>query len=1084
LLRNPFYFDFPRQLLHIPLPASPTPDTHLLLLDSRDPDTALPLQRTGDRLAFFDSLPGRSEHALALYQAQEASMPAAAPAPAGMIAHGPATDVVIDTGVARFRLPGAQASDDAPPLLAVQGADGVWRGQGRLILPESQSVRARTTEILEDGPLLARLRVAYQLSGGAEISFTFTAHRAEAYLLVHESSTELDGARFEFSLREFGGGKGRGYLHWKRHERTADWSTLAANDRELARLQESVPWWIPPAGFGYAMTPDGLDEQDFIGVFTIRRGEWIDRQFEQISQGPSDEPSWRRELDWPYPEMVGSTLSMITAHSNSSGDAFFRFPLFDGQRHWGILVSTLECNDGPMKELSAVQHKNSSPTLQQWMTWHLDEPDTVQRPHVVARRQDLPRLRRKRHAPLFARRWQRIGSGQLRHGAVDGLRFAVEGDPLVAWRKKVELVGVAHVRARMTLLGRDYSDMYSPVGARPITQWAEEYDLIAASGVFTEAEERLVRAFLILMGHLYMSPDLMNWKYGSRNANFEADRVDVVGTIGVVFQGHPDSATFTRHAIELMERSLNTYCTPGSGKWYENPACYYLQASKCRMNLLFHLANAGLFDPTSLPRLKDYLRWGILLLTPPCPHDYDVMRDGCDKAAYRAAEKVRRIAPVGDHAHLGPWVPEHYALAARLYRASDPQFADELLWAYQSSGADGGYFGNLPLLFARLEEADLAPAPAQQLASRRLQGFGAVFRGQFGREDEFFLLFKQGPGGYRYHRTEGSIILFADGKPLIYDGGEAGEAWRHTTLSFYDVHMPLSAGHVERFYSSEALDFCQGVHPLALKPGQPVFLSDICSHDLVPEAIRRYQEPNPADSRSLWWVKDQYIVLHDELNIDPAVPSYWHMQVVADSHTGDWQEGYRFRGRFGTDLQVLLPGQSFVNESITQQPMLEYKRTAEQTFSMRHLALRAEAPTHYLAVLRPLGGDKRPVEASGIAHEGRTVGVRVRAEGIDDVLLLARGGVSLTEQGVRFEGRYGAVLQHGAATTMILLDGSRLAVGGIEIQASGVRVQLRLEGAKGILVVEGSGSCEVSGLGAPIKLAVRGERREMQVSGH
>jgi len=87
--------------------------------------------------------------------------------------------------------------------------------------------------------------------------------------------------------------------------------------------------------------------------------------------------------------------------------------------------------------------------------------------------------------------WERIRDRNI-PGAAAGLRFAVEGDPLVAWRKKLELVSVAKIRSRMTLLGRDFSDCYSPVGARPITPWVEEYDLIAASGVFTADEERLV----------------------------------------------------------------------------------------------------------------------------------------------------------------------------------------------------------------------------------------------------------------------------------------------------------------------------------------------------------------------------------------------------------------------------------------------------------------------------------------------------------------------------------------------------------------------------------------------------------------
>ena len=71
--------------------------------------------------------------------------------------------------------------------------------------------------------------------------------------------------------------------------------------------------------------------------------------------------------------------------------------------------------------------------------------------------------------------------------------------------------------------------MYSPVGARNLTPWCEEYDALAASGIFTADEERELRQFFMLMGHLHRTRDFMNWNYGSRNANFEADRVDVVG---------------------------------------------------------------------------------------------------------------------------------------------------------------------------------------------------------------------------------------------------------------------------------------------------------------------------------------------------------------------------------------------------------------------------------------------------------------------------------------------------------------------------------------------------------------------------
>jgi hypothetical protein len=1055
VLKNPFHYDFPRQIISLPVPASERPGEGFQLFCSTDPRTRVPFQISGGDILFFADLPARTDRVFALYAGRSDALPA-------MVLQD---DGVLDTGRAAFRLPVGTGAEALPPLMAVRGEDGVWRGTGRLRLPPGITVRERRTEVLESGALRLVVRVAYTLSNGAAYAIQFTAHQGEAYLLARETSDEVAGAAFEFSLSEFAGG--RGFLHWTPEHGNVHWQTLLAVDCETARLQESVPWWIPPCGFGYAMTADGLAQRDYIGVFTLRRGDWVDRAFARISQGPGDAPPERREMDWPFPEMVGSTLSMITAHTDKTGDAFFRFGLFDGERQWGILVSTLERNDGPWKEISAVQHKNSSPRLQDFKDWRLDEVDALPRPHVVARRHELRALRRKTESPVFAPIWKRITSGPM-HGPAAGLRAAVEGDPLVAWRKKRELVSVAQVRSRMTLMGRDFGDMYSPVGARPITPWAEEYDLIAASGAFTADEERLVRQFLMLMGHLYMEPDLMNWRYGSRNANFEADRSDVVGTIGVAFTGNPDAEMFVRHAVELMERSINVYGTPGSGRWYENPACYYLHASKCRSNLIVHLANHGIAHPTQWPRWKDVLGWGVLLLTPPCPHDYTVMRDGTDD--YDGVGKVRRVSPIGDHAHLGPWMPEHYALMSRLYRGHDDAFADLLLWAYQAGGSNGGYFGNLPLLFATLEESDLRPAPAPVLPSRRLEGFGAAFRGHFEKQDEFFLLLMQGPGGYRYHRTEGSLLLFADGKPLIYDCGEAGETWRHTTLSFGEAHLPLAGGHVERFHSFDALDFCQGVHPDIVRPGEPIFLCDRCDHDLVDLAERRFVEPNPADSRSVLWVKDDYVILHDELKPGVGAGSHWHLQAVAQGETGNAHDGWTFRGRFGTDLQVLMPDQKFVEEQIETVAEYDYKVPAAECFAMRHLKVTGRDPQFYLAVLRPLPRGRTPVQAT-VLDNG--VGVSVKdGKGLDDALFFSRKGCLFREGDLRFDGQYGAVLKRSDRLDLVLLAGRELQAAGYRVSSTGPAVHLRIAQGHAEVIAEGAGRVVVEGSGRTVTLDV------------
>ncbi len=1083
-MSNPFYFEFPRQLVQFDLPAGIGDSPARLLLIS-DSGTSIPFQILYGRIAFFTDLPPITDRVFAIYVAdQDIAVPALPSLAPTVDADG--TTAVIDTGRAQFRIAwnhaslessgGVVGAVDLPPLVSVRGEDRTWRGRGRWRLPAGVTVVSRKVSITAAGPLVTTVELTYGFSTGDSYQVRLTAHAGEAYLLVHEISPGLKGAAFEFSLREFAGG--RGFLQWcARSPQSMHWHTIEPEDRDMALLQESVPWWIHPAGFAYAMAAEGIDQKDYIGVFTIQRGEWIDREFERLAQGPID---GNYELDWPFPEMVGSTISMITARSTSDGDAFFRFGCFDGERRWGILVSTIERNDGPWLELSAVQHKNSWPRLQDFKDWRLDTSDAMTRPHLTARRDDLRGLRKKRTSPIFEKYWKGIDSGRV-SGAANGLRFAVGGDPLVAWRKKRELVSVAHMRARMTLLGREYSDMYSPVGARPITPWAEDYDLIVASGVFTPEEERLVRSFLMLMGHAYVSTDHMNWKFNARNANFEADRVDVVASVGLCFAGNPDADRFIQHAAESMQRALTVYCNPDSGKWYENPACYYLQASKCRANMVFHLFRHGIFDPTTIPRLKEFLGWGVLLLTPNCPSSYDIMRDGATYEEYQQATRVRRISPIGDHAKLGPWVPEHYALMAKVFRTKDPAFADALLWAYQAGGSDGAYFGNIPLLFAALTEEDMRPAPAPTLPSRRLEGFGASFRGNFDRDNEFYLLFKQGPGGYRFHRTEGSIILFADGRPLIYDGGEAGETYRHSTLSFYDSHMPLAPGHVERFVSLPNADFCQGVHPRALKPGEPVFLSDGCRPEFVPIAFERFNEPNPADSRSVLWIKDQYVILHDELNLEPGTPNFWHLQVVAQGESGDAHQGYLFKGRFGVDLQVLLPDQSFTHDQVTHLPTHEYNLPPEKCFAMRHLHIGARDPDHYLAVLRPLTPGQSLVTASEIRTGSALAGVHVRGEGIDDMIFLSRKGMNFTSKDVLFEGKYAAVIRRAGNLQLTLFDGRRLHVEGITIESAGPSVTLIHGPAGDELHASGRGLVTINGLAKPYRLELQDDRTLVQL---
>src|SRR5690606_20383165 len=99
--------------------------------------------------------------------------------------------------------------------------------------------------------------------------------------------------------------------------------------------------------------------------------------------------------------------------------------------------------------------------------------------------------------------------------------------------------------------------------------------------------------------------------------------------------------------------------------------------------------------------------------------------------------------------------------------------------------------------------------------------------------------------------------------------------------------------------------------------------------------------------------------------------------------------------------------------------------------------LRGQANQHYLAIVQPLRPDQQPLGAAAVVQDGRTVGVQLGSDDIDDILFFARSDIELTRNDVQFTGRYAAVQRDAQQTVLTLLAGTRLAAGGIEIRATG-----------------------------------------------
>ena len=114
------------------------------------------------------------------------------------------------------------------------------------------------------------------------------------------------------------------------------------------------------------------------------------------------------------------------------------------------------------------------------------------------------------------------------------------------------------------------------------------------------------------------------------------------------------------------------------------------------------------------------------------------------------------------------------------------------------------------------------------------------------------------------------------------------------------------------------------------------------------------------------------------------------------------------------------------------------------------------------------------MQASELRAQGRTFGVKVKGEGIDDVIFLSRDSQKFAAGGVVFEGRYGTVIHRAAGMQLALLSGSVLESDGVRVESSGPAVFVNA-GAKAVeIVAEGEGFVEVNW---------QGKRHALKVSG-
>ncbi|HUW33850.1 MAG TPA: beta-galactosidase, partial [Planctomycetota bacterium] len=925
-------FDNPFPFTHPPQPVSSTieltddllPAGTEAMLDSlnrhvglRDVQTGalLPVQWSGmmvdgrKRTAVANyvlDLPANTRRELAI--AGKLDAPAPASIPLSTHGEGAGGEAAIEVRSGRLAVRLAAGSSMLPPIVAVgrvrpqrSPADGqvAWRGAARFV--DAGPVEAMSVEHSVAGPVFYRHAMTYRLALGTEYRCEITCWAGLDFIGIDETITGpgTDAAGWEIDLGNWDRAFQRANNRWCHDLRTIK------PGAEIAMLVNYLMWNNPAEAAEVCLASDASAEM--LDVFSIRRGEWVDKLHEPLALTPlGDHPEepWSQRRWWGSP--FGAIRIGRVRPQQSPGDSagiVVRCNFTPGRRQWGIAIG--DAGDAPAQLKS--QYDPPAPAsrrtaalgevrLTEWQHRVFDWPHSpkVKHPRIEVTADELDGFARKAEAdPFFAR-----------------LAKLLEGNPVLeAWRTRDAAKVNDTAREIIKQLDRDVDAILARhfwlPGHRGIVSLASRADVLLGTGlVEPDIQQQLQQRFALLAYHCTDS-SLMDWKYNAGHPNFDADRYSVPAMVAMLYPDHPDADAWLNGesprfaAIRQFREALRIYVILESGKWAENIGNYYDWSAVVLGALAHGLRHTGSADPFAWPEWRDFWRWSLPTVMPPKPGRDDLARlergeipdplpsppaPSPSVERGEGGEGRRRERPsVGDHGRDGGH-PFHtgYAIAGQEFLRHGDQLGRELLWLWTqgSRPIDDEHHSTLqhaPFQAMTIDAKSLLigedPKSAPPLASQRLAGYGTVFRADAGKPTESYLLFKCGPGGYRYHGEEASFVLFGLGQPLVLDGGEDGRPELHATITFGTDRSGVGRGRLVQFESANAIDYACGSFPGSAEQtfADPKSPAAVWTRDVL--------------GRQILFRRNDYVVIRDR--ITAVQQSQWNLPLTCRENTDD-----------------------------------------------------------------------------------------------------------------------------------------------------------------------------------------------------
>ena len=937
------------------------------------------------------------------------------------------------------------------PIQALRGRSGTWIGRGWLEGP--QKVVAYQADVSAQGPIFAEVTVRYTFEGGRYVVRTRLDCQDNVIMVKEEFDLgDPSPARDQHFCFSFHEGLNPDTLRW----RGRYWDkSLAVNqpksgyrlsqeavaplrygkDRDLVRILGLFLWW-PESACCWALYRTGEPKGDLVGVFRARPSYWRNPTAMFLKQRAKPDvylacPIRQPEQDW-LKEGVDYNSPYYT------GEVAPGTPRSLGRRQWGILLSTpaevvAPNDDMTQSGLTRAMIRHGSNPLDKVKDWALRwaDPGAKAYPRAWIRREQLPDLRRRvakdpdlqrlltsrQHWPFtyLVKPDPKLGQKLLHEtargdanwmGVLPMLRYAVD--------KYLTYEGDLGIHTMM------HHALGSSRRAAPL------FDVAMSVPEMSAAERREARALMAFLAYKLADPDWMAKDSGFHlgNPNMPTAAENQMGYLAALLPNHPQATAWAMRTIRNATEMLRDYVAPG-GAWRE---CLHYQHDAAMNQILFTalpLRNSGLIDLFRNPGLKSTMLYAAQILTPVDP------RFG-----------VRTVPSIGNSGHE---VTSNFGRMAAGTRRSDPTYSAWMQWAHNAMGGPRLY--KLDELFV---DADL-PARQPDLASRVFPGFGAVLRAHVGTKHETYVSFRIGKWVEHYENDQGSIVFHSKGVPLCDDFGSIYQPtmlrpWMHNRIAI-DHKLDWEArGHIVDHALLDAADAVTGMVPVSrLHP--------------IPEDPWERTPPNapyapPVEiplvtwTRQLLLVKDadplgaNYLLVRDTFGAKPTRTTEFTLWCLAKGVKLAGAQ-VRYTGQLGVNLDVTFIDPKdptcttgeYAHKSLSYNGGTWRKTNPGKKWEERQTYVRTKrGPGQgYFAALYPrLPKEPAPTFRAwaGGAGVAATIGTTRH------VAILAPRSGTYREGDTTLAGRQALVRRSPGRTELVLLCGTRVACGDIQVEGA------------------------------------------------